>query len=273
MNPASERRHPPSLHPWSPQYYACFVTGSGPGLSPALGLIGPSLSLVLGLVWDWCWAWFEPRTGPDWGWFVTGAWSGLWPACAGCMPPTASFSPCCPAGAPSRWSKSRKGIIFIPSCVCIHRGVLLRAVCQVGSRWEAGFWTCVVPRSFVIDWEKGCESLPFPIPVTTLCPSKSPVTGCLGMCSLYRFSINCQAGLECAIRLLCCNTETTPAQWDCCLMGEIVYIFMITYVCQVWASSLILLCLLLKIQYITVIDCPLWSIVTVTWIDADFFRF
>lgn len=81
-NPASELRHSPSLHRWAHSTV------------PAL--------------WQ-LWAWFATSTGPDRAWFVTGAGSGLWPA---------SFSPCCPAGAPSRWSKSRRGIIFVPSCVC-----------------------------------------------------------------------------------------------------------------------------------------------------------
>lgn len=46
---------------------------------------------------------------------------------------------------------------------------------------------------------------------------------------------------------------------------------MIVYGFQAWASSLILLCLLLNISYIAFIGCPLWLIATVTWRDVDTF--
>lgn len=181
-----------------------------------------------------------------------------------------------PAGALARSKESRDCGCFIPSPAASAPGSYL----CVG-RDEPRFWSGVIPKGLVIDLEWGCESIPNPIPVTALCPPKSPLTCYLGILLPYRFSINCQARLLCAVKLLYCSTETSQ---KLLLHGHIQFctkfvfyqerlttFFMIAYECPVWASSLTLFCLLPKMQYITFIGCPLWSIVSVTLSDVDFF--
>lgn len=136
-----------------------------------------------------------------------------------------------PAGALRRSEEGRDWGCFIPCPAASTPGSYL----CVG-RDEPRLWSGVIPKGLVIDLERGCESIPNPIPVTVLCPPKSPLTCYLDIVLPYRFSINCQARLLCAVKLLYCSTESAPA-WPYTILykvwflsGEIVYIFMIAWV-------------------------------------------